>query len=435
MGVPRSPTAMPQKPITGRFLCLGLVLAAGLAPGSATAGPSLTLKEALRLAEEYAPWQRELQAEQELAESQARAASLWPNPRLGLSRERISADGNDTTQRFYSLSQEFDLSGQRGLRTRAARTRAEGAQRGAEWRRLERRARVRERFFAVLFLQRSMDALQASLERLDRVAGIVTERRGAGAASGYDQQRMAREQAALRGRLQQAKAEHGRARSALGALLPASTALPDHVTGTLAPGEIAPLARYRDALDQRADLRRLRAEARAAGLEQRAAGRAWVPDVTVGLGVTTVEQPGTDASGSLLELTIPLPAFDRGQAQAAGAAARRTRAEARYQRLLARARAQVGGLWQQTRELDRATAEFRDQALATSREVTAIAESAYRAGELGILELLDAYRGQLDARLRALEMARAARTSWIELMRTAGGIRPPSLTTRSGRAP
>ncbi|MFB6259753.1 MAG: hypothetical protein ABEJ96_11940 [Thiohalorhabdaceae bacterium] len=71
-----------------------------------------------------------------------------------------------------------------------------------------------------------------------------------------------------------------------------------------------------------------------------------------------------------------------------------------------------------------ATTDFRQQALAESGEVTEIAESAYRAGELGILELLDAYRGQLDARLRALEMARAARASWIDLARTAGGARP-----------
>ncbi|MFB6260789.1 MAG: TolC family protein, partial [Thiohalorhabdaceae bacterium] len=159
-------------------------------------------------------------------------------------------------------------------------------------------------------------------------------------------------------------------------------------------------------------------------LEQRAAGRAWFPDVTVGLGVTTVDQPGADGSGSLLELSVPLPAFDRGQAKAAEAGARRTRAEARYRRLLHQARAEVSGLWRQTRELDAATTEFRDQALAKSREVTEIAESAYRAGELGILELLDAYRGQLDARLRALAMARAARSSWIDLARTAGDVRP-----------
>ncbi|MEF8793898.1 TolC family protein [Thiohalorhabdus sp.] len=424
MSLPRIPAGTAKEPIAGRFFALGLLLVAALAPGPAGAESPLTIERALRLSANSSPLQRELQAKVDLAESRAREASLWPNPRLSLSQERYSVDGGDTTQRFYSLSQEFDLSGQRGLRTRAARVRAEGVRRGNARTRLERRARVRERFYAVLFHQRRVDALQESLGRLDRVAGIVAERRRAGAASGYDQRRLEREQATLRARLRQARAEQGRARSGLRALLPDASGLPENVTGTLRPEKVTSLARYRKALDRRADLRRLQAEARAAGLAQRAAGRGWVPDVTVGLGVTTVDQPGADGNGSLLELTVPLPAFDRGQTEAAAAAARQTRAEARYRRLLERARAQVGGLWRQTRELTGATTEFRQQALAKSRELTEIAEAAYRAGELGILELLDAYRGQLDARLRTLEMARAARTSWIDLARTAGGARP-----------
>ncbi|MFA9460284.1 TolC family protein [Thiohalorhabdus sp. Cl-TMA] len=424
MGAPRIPLAMAKKPIAGRFSFLGLLLLTGLTPGSAVASSPLTIERALRMAGEYAPLQRELRAEVDLAESRALGASLWPNPRMDLSQERFSVDGSDTTQRFYSLSQEFDLSGQRALRIRAARIRTEGVRRGNEWTRLERRARVRERFYAVLVQQRRVAALRESLDRLDRVAGIVAERRRAGAASGYDQRRLERERAALKARLRQARAERERAWSALRALMPESAALPEQVAGNLRPGEVASLARYREALNRRADLRRLQVEARAAGLSRQAANRAWIPDPTVGLGYTTVDQPGGEGGGPLVELAFPLPVFDRGQAQAAAATARQTRAEARYRRLLDRARARVSGLWRQTRELDAATTEFRQQALAKSREVTKIAESAYRAGELGILELLDAYRGQLDARLRALEMASSARASWIDLARTAGGARP-----------
>lgn len=424
MGAFRNRAPAAKKPIAGRFFLIGLLLAAGWASGPSAAGPALTIGQALRLSEVYAPLKRELRAQAKLAESRVRAASLWPNPRLSLSQERFSADGSATTQRFYSLSQELDLSGQRGLRTEAARARAEGVRRSNAWTRLERRARVRERFYAVLFQKRRVSALADSLQRLERVAEIVAERRRAGAASGYDQHRLERERATLKARLRQGRAERERAWSALRALLPGDADLPGTVSGTLRPGRMAPLARFREALEKRADLRRLRAEARAAGLAQRAAGRAWVPDVTVGLGATTVDQPGADGSGTLLELSLPLPAFDRGQAEAAAAGARRTRAEARYQRLLRRARAEVAGLWRQTRELDAATAEFRAEALAKSREVTEIAEAAYRAGELGILELLDAYRGLLEARLRALAMARDARASWIDLARAAGGARP-----------
>ena len=52
-----------------------------------------------------------------------------------------------------------------------------------------------------------------------------------------------------------------------------------------------------------------------------------------------------------------------------------------------------------------------------------IAEIAYRAGESGILELLDAYRGELDAAITALDYAYQARITRIELDTLAGAKR------------
>ena len=50
-----------------------------------------------------------------------------------------------------------------------------------------------------------------------------------------------------------------------------------------------------------------------------------------------------------------------------------------------------------------------------------IADAAYRGGELGILELLDAFRGAVDDELQGLELALLARRARIELERAAGG--------------
>jgi cobalt-zinc-cadmium efflux system outer membrane protein len=411
----------PKIPINGRFLACLLAGLLNMGVVTVHAQEALTIERALRLAEDFRPLQDELTAASELADARARRQGVWPNPSVQISQERFDADGAATTQRFYSLSQVFDISGQRGLSKEAAQVQAEATRQQSARTRLGYRTMVRERFYSVLLHQQRSEALQAGLQRLERVAAIVAERHRAGVASGYDQHRMARERAALKARLHQTQADRQQAWAGLRFLL-VDAEVPQQVAGTLQPEPLMPLERYLQRVAERGDLQRLKAEARAAGLQRRAAARTWIPDPTIGLGYTTVDQPGPNGGGVMALISIPLPVFDQGRADAAIASARQRRAEARYQRRLAEIRAQVRGLWRKTRQLGEANAEFREQALAQSRELTDIAESAYRAGELGILELLDAYRGQLEARLRALEMARATRDSYIKLLHAAGGF-------------
>ena len=58
---------------------------------------------------------------------------------------------------------------------------------------------------------------------------------------------------------------------------------------------------------------------------------------------------------------------------------------------------------------------FRDETLTASQELSRIAEASYRAGEGSLLELLDAYRTELDVQTMKLDLALRARLSRIEL--------------------
>lgn len=418
-------TGLLKKPILGRFFRGWSMALVGFVVATAGAAePRLTLEQALKRAADYAPLNRELAARVDRAGAQREQASRWPNPTLDVSQERFEAGGDTTTQRFYSLSQRFDFSGQKGLETRAARARAEGIRHGNDWRRLTHRSRVRLRFYATLLEQRRVEALREALDRMDEVAAMVKERRQAGDISGYDQSRIERERAGLRARLDQANAALQHKRESLHALLDTDEQqMNQPLAGQLQPDLPSPLQTYMDRLDQRGDLKRLQARADSAGFAQRAAGRAWVPDPTLGVGFNRVEQPGADGGGLLLSVSLPIPVFDQGQAQAVEASARRNEAEARRLRRLEEVRASVRGLWRQTRSLIESIETFREEALSRSRELTDFAESTYGAGEIGILELLDAYSGQLDARLRALEMAHEARVASIELHQSSGGRR------------
>jgi cobalt-zinc-cadmium efflux system outer membrane protein len=77
-------------------------------------------------------------------------------------------------------------------------------------------------------------------------------------------------------------------------------------------------------------------------------------------------------------------------------------------------------MWQQASELRDGAAALR---AAPAGDLSRTAETAYRAGEGGILELLDAYRTELDAELAALELELRARLARIELDELSGADR------------
>ena len=71
-----------------------------------------------------------------------------------------------------------------------------------------------------------------------------------------------------------------------------------------------------------------------------------------------------------------------------------------------------------------AATALRDQTATASRELVRMASLGYEGGELGVLELLDAYRGAVDDDLAVFEMELAARGARLELDRLTGVALP-----------
>ena len=93
---------------------------------------------------------------------------------------------------------------------------------------------------------------------------------------------------------------------------------------------------------------------------------------------------------------------------------------AEYELRFTRTTAELRGAWQQAVALREVALDFRRGSLRGSRELSSIAEKAYAAGEASILELLDAWRTELDAALTSLELDHRARLARIELDQLAG---------------
>ncbi len=168
-------------------------------------------------------------------------------------------------------------------------------------------------------------------------------------------------------------------------------------------------------LRKRPDLASRNAQAEAFDRERSAAERAWIPDVTLGIGQKRVDEPGRSDNGVIVGVSVPIPLFNRGQGSEQRARAQANTLRAEHALVLAKSEAELRGIWRQATELRQAAESFRRDSLASSRDLTRIAEAAYRAGEGGILELLDAYKAQLEAETTLLDLELRARLARIEL--------------------
>jgi cobalt-zinc-cadmium efflux system outer membrane protein len=113
--------------------------------------------------------------------------------------------------------------------------------------------------------------------------------------------------------------------------------------------------------------------------------------------------------------------FDKRKDKQTRYQAKALMAQSDYQLAHDTARAELRGLWQQGTEYQRSAAKFRQDAVETAQKLIEITEAYYRAGEVGILELLDAYRSALNAQLTALDLEFKARNAHIKLDHISGG--------------
>ena len=397
-------------------LCLIVALMTVInTPAAANAPGALTERKAIDLALSR-PAYRELErGRASVAESGVTEAQLLPNPVLALERERVGAQSGRSTESSIRLSQTFDISGRRALRHDAAVNRLEAGRLEEQDRRQGVVTDVRRLFGEALYRQQHRVALLSWQKRIDSALEVVRKLVTAGETSGYDRRRLEREAQTVRARVASATADYSRAREVLRGLTGEPADRAAALDGMLMPDAPLSLETIFGNLRQRPDLASLNAQAAAFDHERSAAERGWMPDMTLGLGHKRIDEFNRDDSGVVLALSFAIPLFDRGQASEQRARAQANILRAEHALKFARSEAELTGMWQQTETLRTAASEFRRESLAASRELTRIAEAAYRAGEGGVLELLDAYRAELEAETTAIELELRARLARIEL--------------------
>lgn len=327
------------------------------------------------------------------AEAARRRAGTLGNPRLEFWREKPDANPQLTN---WTLAWTPPLDGRFGLGKKAADAGIAAAREGRELDKAGLRREMR-RVFAEWSLGHERCALLS--RRLDRIAALAEQERqraGVGIESGLSARRLALADAEARAALREAEAARALALAEARAWNPGLAA-------DSAPS-LPPLASPPEGIEpaNSPQVRAVQHQLEQAQLEARVAGRYWgFP--TLQAGVQRIEEAGVVRTGPIFAASWSMPLFDRSQGARAEADRRAVIAASRLSQAQALVGADVQGGLAAYRTLFTAAREARDASAETERVIEA-ATAAYRAGESGLTDLLDALRSAFDARLRDLEV-------------------------------
>ena len=403
-------------------------LFASLYPLSALSAP-LTLEQAWEQAEQANPALRSTQANLAAAQGEltdARAL-LWNNPQITAERRKreipLATDPTQINREWgVGLAQTFEIAGQQGARRSAAQQSLAATQEVIAETRRQLRAEVEQRFVRVLSLQLRIQTEEQTLKLIEQAAAMVGKRVAVGEDSRLDGNLAKVEAERSRNQVSLFREQLIQVRAELASLLqlPAGNVL--EVAGALDPGpgpyaieELLVAATSRPAL-RALDYREKAAKSRL-DLE-----RASVyPDVTVGL--TTAREGPADIREKVtgLSISLPLPLFRRNDTGIGRATTELTQTQIENQAAKRDIRAQVFALWERLGNLKARVQRLTESVLPSLEENQHLSSVSFRAGEIGLMQLLlvnrqvlDGQRDLLDARteLRLAKIALEAAASW-----------------------
>lgn len=412
-------------------LVLAFLLAATTASASAQSsagGGSLSLAEAMRLAETASTAVRSKEAQLAAAEgARLEAASpFFRNPELSVEKTRRQSAVADSRASEWTagIAQPIEIGGQQSRRREAAAASLDALRAEIDDSRRRARSDAASRFFAVLAAQRRLLVEQRSLDLFDRAAQAVAKRRSAGEDTRLDANVALIEAERARNAVARAREQILEARGELATLLQLPAANLPEVVGEIG---VPPVDRLPYGLDQMQSsaqtLPRQRAltarlDAAKARVALARAGR--LPDLTVGVNVGREGSSVARERVTALVLRMPLPIFNRNDAAIGEALTAATQAEVDRDSGMRNALAQVRGLWSKLESQRERVERLQRTMLAAATDNQQLAAKSRQAGQIGLLEQLIINRQALDAERDLIEALADYHTTRIELENAAG---------------
>jgi cobalt-zinc-cadmium efflux system outer membrane protein len=383
---------------------------------SAPAQTKLTLEQALSLAEDYHPLLRAGIARIEGAQAGITTSRAYPNPQFGViaGQQTIRVPGNVAgLSQFFTFSQPLELGPLRPARQQVAQLNRQSNEYLLAGTRISVLSSVRRAFYQVLRRRAEIDVLTENLRLVEELRKRIQVRVEVGEAGRLELVRADAELVAARSAANSARLQYisslTQLRTSVGSTLDADLT----VEGQLDPFvALPPLDTLRQqALDSHPGMAYLRSEIKRfeANVSYEVAQRRPQPQL-----VAEIERP-PDSPSYRVGVSIPINLWNRREGPIAEAAAqvRAVTAQAQNRELEF-----VSGIESAYARYNLATqqlAAFEQGLFVEATEAVRAAEVAYRLGERGILEVLDAQRVLRTVRLDFLNAQYDRQAALIDL--------------------
>ncbi|MBM4164686.1 MAG: TolC family protein [Lentisphaerae bacterium] len=419
--------------MAGRFGFFRTTLALALAANTITvradaqneqeaAGP-LALQEAIDFVGRLNPGLTAAAHDVLAAESAARQAGVRPNPEIEIEAEDFggtdSREGYDGATTTAGISQRIELGGKRSKRQSVARAEARLTGWDYEASRLDILTRTKQAFVDVLAAQCRVALAAEALALAEDVRKAAAERVKAGKVPELEAIKAAVEVSSAGIARDRTKRELDVARRLLVANWGSATPRFTNAVGSLDDvGDAASLDSLAAAVERSPEVARWTDARLAAAESLRLAKAQRVPDITVNVGVRRFDEDGTHAA--VAGVALPLPLFDRNAggiaaAQHCVAAAEQKERAARL--LAATSLAEIHGRFDTARS---EAVAIRDGLIPAAQKAFDAAQTGYRQGKFGLLEVLDAQRTLNDAKAGHLEALTAYHKAAADMERLTG---------------
>lgn len=375
-------------------------LAAKAMPRATTPAPdTFDLPQLLQLAQSTNKGVEAAQANVDAATAAITSARAYPNPQVEVMYGRLSGKQPGVTSGnapSYAIVQKLDYPNQRNLREQMAGRGLEASEAMRQGFRSDLAARVKTSYYQVLRRETELAAAREDLNMMRQIQERAKVRVNVGEAPRYELIKADTELLAAQKTLQTAELRVDQAKATLrqqvGGVMPARFAL----DGSLghAP-DMPPLATLRDTLQaSNAELTQRRSELERAklGVDYQRALR-W-PEVAVR--ASTDRQPDNNVSQIGLVMTIPI--WDRRSGPVGEATAQATQARTALEAREFELMQELDTAYRQYEIAQAQVTALESGILREAESALGVAESAYRFGERGILDYLDAQRVLRSAR-------------------------------------
>lgn len=399
------------------FACLVAIMAAGEAHAQEPAQPQLTLQEALVRAVADAPAIKAAEQARLSAEAGVRQANRMPNPSLDITAENLLGSGLysgiDRAETTFAMSQKLEWGEDRQARTALAAAGADVARAGGD---VKRQNLMHEVALAYLAAQKAEADLEVALARVGVAKEIVTTVQRRVEAARDPLMAGAKAQAVLVeaeiGAEAAQRASEG-AKARLASFWGGNAAFDIETSSFEAPG----LGEGGSAAAS-PELALIEAEAARASASIAVERARAQQDPVVSAGFRYFHE--TDEAALVVGLSIPLAFWDNNDGAVTQAESERTRL--RYEAEAARRNIEreVGSARSQMIIAEAEVEAIDSRLLPAAEEALAFARQGYNAGGFSYLDVLDAQRLVVDARLQRNSALLSYHSARVALARLTG---------------